>query len=116
MDSSNSTRTFAAAAIGTLSRRPCEGVQPLRRDRSEGRVYSLRRQHELIAVLILEDRGASPIGFLRRTHELHAASRELLVRLLHVVRHEADRLKLSDAILVAVRREQNELRVGAGNL
>ena len=73
------------------------------------------RHHELIPVRILEDGEGAPGLFGGRAGELHAARAEFVVGPLHVVALKGDRGEGSDAVLVPVRREQDDAGFRARN-
>jgi hypothetical protein len=73
------------------------------------------REHELIAVHILNDCHRSPHFRLGLGGEFDAFGFQDLARREHVVAPERQRLKGADAIFVALGRVQRQLRVGAGN-
>src|SRR5260370_37954570 len=70
-------------------------------------------KHTLVSVRVFEHRKGAPGLFGRRTGELHSTRRKLLVCLMDVVAVEGNRGEGPDAILVAVRREQNHAGFGA---
>src|SRR5579872_3399442 len=74
---------------------------------------SSRRQHELIAILVLENRRCSPGFLLRRLHELNATRAQLVKGLLHAISHEGDAGERSDPVFLTRGRKQHDLRVGA---
>src|SRR5687768_10328207 len=77
--------------------------------------FLFRAEHELVALAVLERRVAAPILRRWRRRELDAACDELVVRLFHVVGLKRHRLRRADTIFMAVGREQDDARVGAGN-
>src|SRR5271163_1675314 len=77
---------------------------------------SLARKHELVAIHIFENGGGSPIFAFGLLLEHDVMRFHDLRRSKDIVTPEGQRLKITDAILVAIGREQRQSRLRAGNL
>src|SRR3569833_480590 len=78
-------------------------------------MVSSARQHEAVAVRIVEDRESAPGLFLGRPAEFDAALRQLAIAVLDVVAGERAVEEGADAILMAVRGEQHHTGLRAGD-
>src|ERR1700759_2575977 len=97
-----------APTAGSRSRRPASSRPPTRSilgGRAIARSLTRRRQHELIAVRILEDREFAPRLSLRRLVEFNAAAFELAIGRAHIIAGERAVEKGPDPILVTLGRE-----------
>jgi hypothetical protein len=80
-----------------------------------GRAASLARKHKLIAISVFEDGERSPLFGLGVFCEFHAFGLQRLRGRENIVAPECHRLKTSDAIFVALGREQGKLGFSSGN-
>src|SRR5262249_47362053 len=115
--------TAASATGGSLGRTwtapPSSGrAAPMRTfTATRGRRWALPRpQHERIALRVLERHVGAPRLLLRLSLDLHAAPLQLLVAPAHVVAGERAVEEGADAVLLAIRREQDDAGLRARDL